>query len=117
MGSYVESFPGPGQGPADEKVMPIAVVGLGFRGPGDATDVESLYRMILEAREAWSPVPKSKWNNDAFYHPEANHNGTVSKALAKMPAYPKSLLFLLTVKCASWSLFYRRSVAIRCSVL
>ncbi|KAE8386150.1 hypothetical protein BDV23DRAFT_187535 [Aspergillus alliaceus] len=57
-------------------VMPIAIIGMSFRGPGDAVDLDSFYRMIYDAREAWGPVPLSKWNNDAFYHPDANHNGT-----------------------------------------
>ena len=60
--------------------MPIAVVGIGFRGPGEATNVEKFWNMILQAREAWSPVPKEKWNNDAFYHPDASRNGTVDTA-------------------------------------
>ena len=60
-----------------DETMPIAVVGIGFRGPGEATNVENFWKMILEAREAWSPVPKEKWNNETFYHPDANRNGTV----------------------------------------
>ena len=60
--------------------MPIAVVGMGFRGPGEATNVEKFWNMVLQAREAWSPVPKEKWNNDAFYHPDASRNGTVDTA-------------------------------------
>ena len=59
------------------EIMPIAVIGMGFRGPGDATNVENLWNMMLEAREAWSLVPKQKWNHGAFYHPDANRNGTV----------------------------------------
>ena len=62
--------------------MPIAVVGIGFRGPGEATSVEKFWNMILQAREAWSPVPKEKWNNDAFYHPDASRNGTVDTAIS-----------------------------------
>lgn len=61
------------------EVMPIAIVGIGFRGPGDATNVERLWTMISEMREAWSLVPKQKWNNEAFYHPDANRNGTVMR--------------------------------------
>ena len=41
----------------DYKAMPITVIGIGFRGRGDAKDIESFYKLILEAREAWSPVP------------------------------------------------------------
>ncbi|PVH89083.1 putative polyketide synthase [Cadophora sp. DSE1049] len=58
--------------------MPIAVVGIGFRGPGDAHTTEKLWKMILEGREAWSSVPKEKWNNEAFYHPDPNRNGTTN---------------------------------------
>ena len=57
--------------------MPIAVVGMSFRGPADATSVESLWRMIYEKREGWSPIPKEKWNNDAFYHPDNKRHGSV----------------------------------------
>ena len=63
--------------PNGDEVMPIAVVGMGFRGPGEATSIEGLWKMISNAREAWSPVPKERWNHDAFYHPDGNRNGTV----------------------------------------
>ena len=71
-----------------DDTMPIAVIGIGFRGPADATNVEKFYKMISEAREAWSPVPKEKWNHHAFYHPDSNRNGTVR------PQY--SLLSIMT---------------------
>lgn len=58
--------------------MPIAVVGMSFRGPADATSVEGLWRMIAEGREGWSKVPKERWNNDGFYHPDNARHGTVS---------------------------------------
>ena len=60
-----------------DETMPIAIIGIGFRGPADATNVENFYNMLSEAREAWSSVPKRKWNHDAFYHPDPNRNGTV----------------------------------------
>lgn len=61
-----------------DAVMPIAIVGIGFRGPGDATNVENLWKMISEKRESWSKIPKDRWNHDAFYHPDPNRHGTVS---------------------------------------
>ncbi|KAF2215724.1 hypothetical protein CERZMDRAFT_109614 [Cercospora zeae-maydis SCOH1-5] len=61
-----------------DKMMPIAVVGLGFRGPKDATTPEGLWRMIRERREAWTTIPKERWNNDAFYHPDNNRHGTIN---------------------------------------
>lgn len=66
-------------------VMPLAVVGMAFRGPGDASNVDNLYRLLAEAREAWSPIPESRWRKDAFYHPDPARNGTVSKWLDGTP--------------------------------
>lgn len=56
--------------------MPIAIVGMSCRCPGDATDPQKLWRMCAAARDAWSPVPKDRFNQAAFYHPDANRNGT-----------------------------------------
>ena len=57
--------------------MPIAVIGVGFRGPGDAINVEAFYELLAEARQAWSPIPKEKWNAEAHYHPDGMRNGSV----------------------------------------
>jgi hypothetical protein len=65
----------------DYKAMPITGIGIGFGGRGDAKDIESFYKLILEAREAWSPVPKPKWIHEGFYHPDPNRNGTASVLL------------------------------------
>lgn len=59
--------------------MPIAVIGMSFKGPGDATSVEKLWEMISEGRESWTRIPKEKWNHEAFYHPDSNRHGTVSQ--------------------------------------
>ncbi|OOO04460.1 Beta-ketoacyl synthase [Aspergillus oryzae] len=63
---------------SEDLCMPIAIVGMGFRGPGSATHIKELWTMILEGREAWSPIPKSRWNNDAFYHPDHSRHGTIN---------------------------------------
>ena len=68
--------------PQDE-IMPIAVVGMSFRGPGDATNVENLLKMVAEGREARSKIPKHKWNHNAFYHPDPSRYGSVSYPGAK----------------------------------
>lgn len=61
-----------------DPVTPIAVVGLSFRGPGDATSPENLLRMVSEGRESRSKIPEQKWNPSGFYHPDASRYGTVS---------------------------------------
>jgi len=56
-------------GPAgDLGPMPIAIVGMACRGLGDATNVENLYQMVKEGREAWGEIPKDRWNPEAFFH-------------------------------------------------
>ncbi|KAF2464412.1 uncharacterized protein BDR25DRAFT_381212 [Lindgomyces ingoldianus] len=60
----------------EDLVTPIAVVGMSFRGPGDATNTDGLLRMVAEGRESRARIPKQKWNNDAFYHPDGNRYGT-----------------------------------------
>nr|QTE76000.1 ScyPKS [Scytalidium album] len=61
---------------SEDKSMPIAVVGMSMRGPADATSVEGLWKLVSEAREGRTSIPKERWNNDAFYHPDSNRHGT-----------------------------------------
>ncbi|KAJ5823826.1 Acyl transferase/acyl hydrolase/lysophospholipase [Penicillium robsamsonii] len=63
---------------AAETCTPIAIVGIGFRGPGDAKNVEKLWEMILTGREAWSPIPAKRWNSAAFHHPDHARHGTIN---------------------------------------
>ncbi|CAG8364717.1 unnamed protein product [Penicillium salamii] len=65
----------PPNGRQRDDTIPIAVVGMSFRGPGDATDAEGLLRMVAEGRESRSPIPKEKWNHEAFYHPDSSRHG------------------------------------------
>ncbi|GIJ86709.1 polyketide synthase [Aspergillus pseudoviridinutans] len=62
----------------DDASMPIAIIGMGFRGSGDASSVEKLWKMILEGREAWNQIPESRWNSHAFYHPDHARHGTIN---------------------------------------
>nr|AAR85531.1 polyketide synthase [Didymella maydis] len=55
---------------------PIAIVGLSFRGPGDATSAENLLRMVAESRESRSPIPSQKWNASGHYHPDPSRQGS-----------------------------------------
>jgi len=60
---------------------PIAVVGMGWRGPGDATHVADFYKLLAEAREARVANHKGKWNHNAFYHPDSARKGAVCNLL------------------------------------
>lgn len=61
-----------------DKTMPIAIVGMSCRFPGDATNVEYLWKLCAESRDAWQPIPKERFNLDGYYHPDSNRPGTVS---------------------------------------
>jgi acyl transferase domain-containing protein len=59
--------------------QPIAIIGISFRGPGEARDPESFYRMLVEGRSARSEIPKDRYNVDAFYHPDPERLGSIQQ--------------------------------------
>lgn len=61
-----------------DPVMPIAIVGLGGRYPGDASNPEKLWDLISNGRSALTEVPKDRFNIDAFYHPHHERQGTIN---------------------------------------
>jgi acyl transferase domain-containing protein len=61
----------------DDKGIPIAIVGFGCRFPGEATNGEKLWDMIIEKKSARTEVPPERFNIDAFHHHDANRYGTV----------------------------------------
>lgn len=71
--------------------MPIAIVGMGFRGPGDAVNVQKLWSLIIEGRETWSKIPDSRWKMESFHHPDYARHGTVS--------LPQYMLFRCELFC------------------
>lgn len=46
---------------------PIAVIGIGCRFPGGASDPERFWRLLLEGVDAVSPVPRERWDAEALY--------------------------------------------------
>lgn len=57
----------------------IAVIGLDLRFPGDASTPESFYEMLQTGRSALSDIPGDRYNLDAFYHPDQDRAGAVSR--------------------------------------
>lgn len=62
----------------EDGVVPIAIVGMSCRFPGGASDVEKFWELVSEGRSAWSEVPRSRFNVDAFYHPNSDRTDSVS---------------------------------------
>ena len=61
-----------------DAVMPIAIVGLAGRYPGDAANPEKLWNLISEARSAMTEIPKDRFNIDAFWHPHNERSGAIN---------------------------------------
>ncbi|KAH0382185.1 polyketide synthase, partial [Aureobasidium melanogenum] len=62
---------------AQSPIEPIAVVGISLRLPGDANDLDGLWKLLESGAPAWTPVPADRYNEDAFFHPNADDlNGT-----------------------------------------
>ncbi|TAQ90647.1 hypothetical protein B7494_g1069 [Chlorociboria aeruginascens] len=62
----------------EDESMPIAIVGIGCRMPGDATSPDKLWDFIAQGRNAYSEVPRDRFNINAFYHPSPERHGTVN---------------------------------------
>ncbi|KAK7740770.1 Type I Iterative PKS [Cytospora paraplurivora] len=60
-----------------DAVMPIAIIGMACRFPGDSENVESLFEMLKKGENAWSEFPADRVNIDGFYHPSGNRQGSI----------------------------------------
>ncbi|KIM94092.1 hypothetical protein OIDMADRAFT_207730 [Oidiodendron maius Zn] len=49
--------------------VPIAVIGMSCRFPGDVRDPEDLWKLCAEGRSAWSEIPVSRFSVESVYHP------------------------------------------------
>ncbi|RAL13057.1 type I polyketide synthase [Aspergillus homomorphus CBS 101889] len=57
-------------------VMPIAIIGMACRFPGDASSPEKLWDLCAKGQSAWSPIPDSRFHAESWYHPDKGHLGT-----------------------------------------
>ncbi|KAF9873136.1 polyketide synthase [Colletotrichum karsti] len=63
------------QSPRGAPVEPIAVIGMSCKFSGDATTPQKLWQLVLEGRDGWSTIPKSRFNSDAFYNKDHAKTG------------------------------------------
>jgi len=63
--------------------QPVAIIGMGCRVPG-ADNVEALWELLKNEREAVSDVPLERWDLDAYY---AQEPGTPFKTYARRAGY------------------------------
>lgn len=63
------------------KTSPIAIIGMSGKFPGEASNPTKLWDLCSQGRDAWTPIPSTRFNQEAFYHPDSTRNGSVSTAL------------------------------------
>ena len=56
---------------------PIAIIGMACRTPGQVSNPEDLWQMCAQGRSGWSEFPGSRFNHEAFYHPNPAKAGCV----------------------------------------
>ncbi|KAK5942650.1 Type I Iterative PKS [Knufia obscura] len=62
----------------EDKIEPIAIVGLSCRFPGDGSTPGGLWDMMSEARRGHSKIPADRFNADTWYHPNHDRRGAVN---------------------------------------
>lgn len=55
--------------------MPIAIVGMSCRLPGDVSTPDEFWEMCSRARSGWSEIPKDRFEAGSFYHPNPGKGG------------------------------------------
>jgi acyl transferase domain-containing protein len=73
---------------------PIAIVGMGMRLPGGVHGTEEFWDMLINKRDGRCPVPRSRYNVDAFF--DASKDPTTGYFLQEDPAYFDAPFFSIT---------------------
>lgn len=63
----------------EETSMQIAIVGMACRLPGYVSDLEKFWHLCLKAKHTWSEVPKDRFSQESFYHPNPEKTNCVSE--------------------------------------
>ncbi|KAK3321988.1 putative polyketide synthase [Apodospora peruviana] len=61
----------------EDKIEPIAVVGLSFGFPAGATTSEAFWKLMMEKRNVSQDFPKSRLDVDQIYHPDPSRRGQI----------------------------------------
>lgn len=58
--------------------MPIAIVGMACRMPGNVSTPAEFWELCTRARSGWSEIPKQRFNSARFHHPNQGKAGTLN---------------------------------------
>ena len=63
------------KGNMSPKPLPIAIVGMSCRLPGNVTTPDEFWELCSRARSGWSEIPKERFDSGSFYHPNPGKGG------------------------------------------
>ncbi|KAI6712167.1 polyketide synthase 1 [Diplocarpon mali] len=61
--------------PQKPKQIPIAIVGMSCRLPGNVTTPNEFWELCSRSRSGWSEVPKERFDSASFHHPNPGKHG------------------------------------------
>lgn len=62
------------------KHLPIAIVGMSCRLPGNVSSPDEFWELCSRARDGWSTIPKDRFDSAAFHHPNPGKHGCFNAA-------------------------------------
>ncbi|QSZ34031.1 hypothetical protein DSL72_005611 [Monilinia vaccinii-corymbosi] len=66
--------------PQTAKQIPIAIVGMSCRLPGNVSTPDEFWELCSRARSGWSEMPKERFETASFYHPNPGKAGCFNAA-------------------------------------
>ncbi|OIW35579.1 hypothetical protein CONLIGDRAFT_63350 [Coniochaeta ligniaria NRRL 30616] len=60
-----------------DKLRPLAIVGLSFRFPGQANTTPGFWDVLSNGKSTRTKIPTERFNPDSFYHPSPDRQGAV----------------------------------------
>ena len=67
-----------GPPPTSHKPMPIAIVGMACRMPGNVSTPAEFWELCTRARSGWTEIPKERFEKSRFYHPNPGKGGAMN---------------------------------------
>ncbi|RAK74691.1 type I polyketide synthase [Aspergillus fijiensis CBS 313.89] len=62
----------------DDKLPPIAIVGMSWRFPGEARSASGFWDILRKGESAKTRIPAERFDPDAYYHPSADRQGAIT---------------------------------------
>ncbi|KAL3479548.1 hypothetical protein BJX99DRAFT_255544 [Aspergillus californicus] len=62
----------------DDKLPPIAIVGMSWRFPGEARSTSGFWDILRKGESAKTRIPADRFDPDAYYHPSADRQGAIT---------------------------------------